>query len=118
MQNVSGLKAILSVTISDQVTHLQADFSDGTSDRFADVDALVERLYELGIQPEQVTAADWHEDIDQAPSSGTKIALLYGLRKRYMEALQERERKELEDFMNRPCQRTAARTRSILKNWP
>jgi hypothetical protein len=86
MRNVNGPKASLSVTVSTQGTRLQADFNDGTNQTFADVYVLVDRLYELGIRPEQITAVDWHEDIDQAPSSGTKIALFYGLRKKYADA--------------------------------
>lgn len=76
----------ITVMVRDIGSSLQVNFSNGAVENYDDVDALIESLYKLGIQPEQVTALDWHEDIDQAPSSGTKIALFSGLRKRYQDS--------------------------------
>lgn len=89
----------VAVIVSSQGTHLYARFNDGTSQSFADVYMLVDHLYELRIQPEQVRAIDWHDDFDQELPSGTKIALLYGLRRRYMAASQDWNYEVPDDFM-------------------
>lgn len=74
----------MEAVISEEGGQLQAAFSDGTTRRYVDVDALIEDLYTLRILPENVRITDWHADLDRSPNSGTKIALKYGLLKKYM----------------------------------
>jgi hypothetical protein len=76
----------MDVLISDSEGCLQAQFSDGSVQTYTEVEKLVEYLYELQIQPDEVRAIDWKVDIDRAPLSGTMIALYQGLRKKYREA--------------------------------
>lgn len=71
------------VHISDTGAFLQAEFKDGTVRQYTHIDELIEHLHELGIHPDQISTVDWHEDVDRAPSSGAKISLFHGLRKKY-----------------------------------